>query len=273
MVLVTLGFLHFTLIDLLDILLVAGIIYLAFHFIKGSTAANIFIAIIIVLLTQFIASAIGLKMISSVLGTVIDVGAIALIVIFQPEVRRFLSSLGRRAGDSLERHSFLQDLIPNRGNESVDSRDISEIAQACMEMSEQKTGALIIIRRKDAIEDIIATGDIVDAKISSRLIMNIFFKNSPLHDGAMIISDNRILAARCTLPISERTDLPPRFGMRHKAAVGISEQSDVDVVVVSEQTGGVSFVRGGNIQRIDSINTLKLLLGGKEKEKEKEKTE
>ena len=145
----------------------------------------------------------------------------------------------------------------------MDTRAIDEIAQACKEMADQKTGALIVIRGNDSLDEIIATGDTIDAKIGCRILLNIFFKNSPLHDGAVVIGDNRIVAARCTLPISERTDLPPKFGMRHKAAIGISEQCDASVLVVSEQRGQVSFVRGGKIEVIDSLNQLKLLLGQK----------
>ena len=260
MILGMLSFLHFTLVDLLDILMVALVIYFIFRWIRGSSAINIFIAIIIVLVVQIIANALGLKMISSLLGTLIDVGAVAIIVIFQPEIRRFLNTMGRQAGSSLEKRPKLRKLLTGRSLSSVDSRSLAEIAQACKEMSEQKTGALILIRRKDSLEDIIATGDTLDAQISSRLIMNIFFKNSPLHDGAMIIGDNRIIAARCTLPITDRSDLPAHYGMRHKAALGVSEQCDADVVVVSEETGAISFVHRGVIQTTDSIN-LKLLLG------------
>lgn len=256
-----LEFLNITWIDFLDILMVAALIFLAFRWIKGSTAVNIFIAIILVLLVYIIASAVGMKMISSVLGTLINVGAIALIVIFQPEIRRFLNSLGRRAGGTIE-GSLLGKLFPGQIVQPVKAKSVTEIAEACREMSEQKTGALIIIRKKDTLQEIIDTGDTIDARISRRLIMNIFYKNSPLHDGAMVIGDDRIMAARCTLPITDRSDLPARFGMRHKAAVGISEQSDADVVVVSEQTGGISFVRAGKVQAIDSINNLKLLLAG-----------
>ncbi len=258
-----LGFLNFTLTDLLDIVMVAAIIYLAFRWIKGSNAINIFIAIIIVLLVQIVSSALGMKMLSSILGTLIDVGAVAIIVIFQPEIRRFLSTIGRRAGNSIEKRPMLRKLLVKTEVEAVDAKSITAIAQACQEMSEQKTGALIIIRQKDLLQSIIDTGDIIDAEISSRLIMNIFFKNSPLHDGAMIIGSNRIIAARCTLPITERTNLPARLGMRHKAAVGISEQCDAMVIVVSEQTGRISFVRGGEIETIDSISRLKLLLSEK----------
>ena len=258
-----LRFLNFTFIDLLDILMVAVIIFIAFRWIKGSTAVNIFIAIILLLLMQIISSAIGMKMMSSILGTVIDVGAVALIVIFQPEIRRFLNTLGRRAGTTLERRPALQKFFFRNTPEAVDTRAIDEIAQACKEMADQKTGALIVIRGNDSLDEIIATGDTIDAKIGCRILLNIFFKNSPLHDGAVVIGDNRIVAARCTLPISERTDLPPKFGMRHKAAIGISEQCDASVLVVSEQRGQVSFVRGGKIEVIDSLNQLKLLLGQK----------
>ena len=143
----------------------------------------------------------------------------------------------------------------------------NEIAEACRNMSESKTGALIVMPRKDSLNHIIETGDTMDAKVSRRLIMNIFFKNSPLHDGAMIIEGDRITAARCTLPITQRTDIPPSLGMRHKAAIGISEETDADVVVVSEETGGVSFVRGGKLTSIGNINELKLILGSKEEAK------
>jgi uncharacterized protein (TIGR00159 family) len=256
-----LEFLHFSWIDILDILMVAAIIFLIFRSIRGTTAINIFIAIIIVLLVRVVAEAIGMKMMSSLLDTLIDMGAVALIVIFQPEVRRFLNSMGRKAETTLEKQNFLQWLFPSWRNREVDSHAIREITEACGEMSAQREGALILILHKNTLEDIIATGDTVDAEISRRLIMNIFFKNSPLHDGAMIIANNRIVAARCTLPITNRTDLPARYGMRHKAALGISEQCDADVIVVSEETGGISLVRGGHLTPIETINTLNLLLG------------
>ena len=256
------SFLHLSLIDLLDILMVAAVIYFIFRWIRSSSALNIFIAIIIVLIVRIVAVAIGMKMMSALLGTIIDVGAIALIIIFQPEIRRFLNNVGRGAGSTLEKQSFIQKLLSRGNGDVLAARANDEIAEACKEMSEQKTGALIVFRRNNSLEDIIATGDVIDADISKRLIMNIFFKNSPLHDGAMVIGGNRIVAARCTLPITDRSDLPARYGMRHKAAVGISEQSDADVIVVSEETGGISFVRAGVVTRIDSVTTLKLKLGG-----------
>lgn len=263
MVLDILGFLHFSFIDLADIVLVAAIIFVVFRWIRGSSSMNIFIAILLLLLVRIVASALGMKMISTLLGTIIDVGAIALIVIFQPEIRKFLMTVGRSAGNTLERRKWIEKILPRRSAESVSGSSVSEIANACKDMAASKTGALIVVRRKNPLQDIIDTGDVIDAKISTRIILNIFFKNAPLHDGAAIIDGDRIVAARCTLPISDRTDLPARFGMRHKAAIGISEQTDADVIVVSEQTGDISFVRAGLITPVESINKLKLLLGGK----------
>lgn len=137
---------------------------------------------------------------------------------------------------------------------------VNEVTEACRRMSESKTGALIVIPHSTPLDDIIETGDRIDAAIHRRLIMNLFFKNSPLHDGAVIISSNHIVAARCTLPITEKTNIPPQYGMRHKAAIGISEETDAEVIVVSEETGGISFVKGGTVTPIGNINELKLML-------------
>lgn len=263
MVLSFLGFLNLSLIDILDIILVALIIYVLFKWIKGSSAMNIFLAIILLLVARIVALAFNMKMISSILGTVIDVGAVGVIVIFQPEIRRFLNNIGSSAGNKLGKRAFLQKFLKNNVN-AVSDGSTSEIADACMEMGAQKTGALIVLRRNNSLEDIISTGDTIDARICSRLIMNLFFKNSPLHDGAMIIGGDRIIAARCTLPITDRLDIPASFGMRHKAALGLSEQNDADVIVVSEETGRVSFVHSGKVTEIKSANALKLLImGGK----------
>ena len=140
------------------------------------------------------------------------------------------------------------------------ARELEELTAACRKMSETKTGALIVLRHGSALGDILETGDEIDARISRRLIENIFFKNSPLHDGAMILSENRILAARCTLPITQRQDIPPHYGMRHRAAIGMSEVSDASIIVVSEETGGISFVSGGQIKTVESITELRLAI-------------
>ena len=257
------GFLNFSFVDALDILMVAVLIYLVFRWIRGSAAMNIFIAIILLFVLRVIVAALNMKLMSAFLGTFIDVGVLALIVIFQPEVRHFLMKFGSRYRNASKGREFLNKLVgiqeKKMGNETV-----NEIAEACRTMSDNKTGALIVLPRKDSIDYIIETGDEVDAKVGRRLIMNIFFKNSPLHDGAMIISGDRIVAARCTLPITSRTDIPANYGMRHKAAIGMSEETDSDVIVVSEQTGKISFVRAGKLTHIGNINELKLILGAGE---------
>lgn len=259
--LINIGFLRITFVDVLDILMVAALIYLVFKWIRGSAAVNIFIAIVSLLLLRFLVNALNMKMMSSILGTVINVGTIALVIIFQPEIRRFLFNIGSQAFKG--RNSIISKFI-NKEQKLLSPESIDELVQACFEMGEQKVGALIVIPHKASLEDIISTGDIVDAQISKPLIENIFFKNSPLHDGAVILGENRITAARCTLPITDRTDIPARFGMRHKAAIGVSERYDVSVIVVSEQTGGVSYVYEGRLTPVKNMNKLKLLINDEE---------
>lgn len=257
------GFLNISFADILDIVAVAIFIYLAFRWIRGSAAMNIFVAVILLFVLRVVVAAFNMKLMNALLGTFIDVGVIALIVIFQPEVRHFLMKLGSRYGMAGKGRDFFNKLMGVR-EQKMTGGTVNEIAEACRAMSVSKTGALIVFPRKDLLDYIVETGDTVDAKVTRRLIMNIFFKNSPLHDGAMIIAEDRIVAARCTLPITGRSDIPARYGMRHKAAIGISEETDADVVVVSEETGEISFVRGGNIKGINNINELKLLLGAGE---------
>lgn len=248
-----------TLADVLDIILVAVIIYLVFRWIRGSSAMSIFIAIFSLYVIRVIVSALNMKMMNALMETVLDVGVLALIVIFQPEIRRFLISLGNRYRSASKRDSVFARLF-GRAADHMDSATVTEIVEACRRMSESKTGALIVFPGRNSLEDIVATGDRIDGQVSRRLILNLFFKNSPLHDGAVIIDGNRIIAARCTLPITEKTDLPASYGMRHKAAVGISESSDAAVVVVSEETGTVSYVSGGAVTTINNLNELKLIL-------------
>lgn len=254
------GFLNFSFVDVIDIFLVALLIYLVFIWIRGSAAMNIFVAIILLLFLRVIAAAFNMKLTSAVLGAFLDIGVLALIIIFQPEIRHFLMKFGSRYGFRGKGKDLINKLLGLK-EQHIGNEAINELAEACRAMSQTKTGALVVLQRKESLDFIIETGDQVDALVRRRLIMNIFFKNSPLHDGAMVISGDRIVAARCTLPITGRTDIPPTYGMRHKAAIGISEESDVDVVVVSEETGQVSFVRGGTLTPVDNINTLKLLLG------------
>lgn len=256
-----------TIADLLDIFLMALVIYVIFRWIRGSSAMSIFLVVVSLYVVRVVASALGMKMITTMMETVLDVGLLALVVLFQPEIRRFLITLGNR----YKGNRFIAGLLSRGSGKKLSSETVNEVSEAIRSMSESRTGALIVIPNEIPLYDIMATGDKVDARVSRRLIMNIFFKNSPLHDGAMIIGNDRIIAARCTLPISERPGLPARYGMRHKAAVGISERSDADVIVVSEQTGGISFVSAGEVTPVDSSSTLKLLIRGKQKEEEESK--
>ncbi len=249
------GFLNMTVADVLDILLVAIIIYLVFRWIKGSSAMSLFLAVLSLLLLKVVVTALKMKMMMTLMDTLLDVGVIALIVIFQPEIRRFLVSLGNRYREVKWFNKFMGRVFDRDISRS--SEMVEELSEAVRMMSEEKTGALIVLPHTNRLDDIVETGDKIDARVSRRLIMNIFFKNSPLHDGAMIISDGRIVAARCTLPMTQKANIPASFGMRHKAAIGVSEQTDAEVILVSEQTGHICYVKAGEFTIISNINELK----------------
>jgi len=262
MILAIFGFLQLSFADVLDILLLALLIYIVFRWIRGTSAMSIFVAIISLYVIRVVVSAFNMRLMTNIMETVLDVGIIALIVIFQPEIRKFLMQLGSRYMNSAKGRAILDKILgKNRKSTNISgSEAVNNVTEACRRMSEEKTGALIVIAHKASLEEIISTGDRIDASIHRRLIMNLFFKNSPLHDGALVISDNRIVAARCTLPITEQTNIPASFGMRHKAAIGITEETDADAIVVSEETGKISFVKAGKVTPIKNINELKLLL-------------
>ena len=261
MILAIFGFLQLSIADILDILLLGLIIFFLFRWIRGSSAMSIFVAIVSLYMIRVLVSACNMRLMTAIMDMVLDVGVLALIVIFQPEIRKFLIKLGNRYMNSTQGRAIINKILGKSTQTTLGNAEaVNDITEACRRMSEDKTGALIVIAHKSPLDDIIGTGDRIDAGIHRRLIMNLFFKNSPLHDGAMVISGNRIVAARCTLPITERTDIPANYGMRHKAAIGITEVSDAGVIVVSEETGHISFVMGGQVTSIQNINELKLLL-------------
>ena len=270
MPLALLGFLNISLTDILDILMVAAIIFILFRWLRGSSAMNIFLAIIFLYLVKVIVSALNMTLMSGIMSTVIDVGVIALIIIFQPEIRYFLMKLGSRYGLGGSGWKLFDRFLGHQadalGNEATE-----ELLEAVREMSERKTGALIVIARQDPLNRIIETGDTLDARISARLLLNLFFKNSPLHDGAVIIHRNRIVAARCTLPLTGQSGIPAEYGMRHKAAIGITESSDAHVVVVSEETGQVSFASDGQICTVKDMAQLRNLLSDDTRSEEENK--
>ena len=235
------GFIPFTFIDLLDILLVAGFLFIVYRAVRGTNAPYIMVGIVMVYLGWVIVKALNMELLSTILGQIISVGVIALLVIFQPELRRFLFKLGRRQKelDFLTRFFSL--------NRKHSSTSTSPIVSACIDMSENKVGALIVFRRKDDLQFIIEGGIPLDANITMSLIKNIFFKNAPLHDGAVVIDNNRIVAAKCILPVTQ-SNVPKSYGTRHRAAIGVSEMTDAVVLVVSEETGAISIIKGGRIK-------------------------
>ncbi len=255
-------FLNISLVDILDVLLVALLIYGVYRLIRGTQAMNIFLAIILLYVARAVFDALNMSLTTHIMDAVLGVGLIALIVIFQPEIRRFLIRIGsevfsaRKKGGGRLRKFFGRRTITARIGQTA----LEEITSACWRMSESKTGALIVFQHISTLDDIIETGDRLDADINRRLIENIFFKNSPLHDGAVIMNTDAIVAARCTLPISENPEINPRYGMRHRAAAGITELTDAEAVVVSEETGEISYVKEGEIKQLGSITELRIAL-------------
>jgi diadenylate cyclase len=249
------NFLSFDIIDLFDILLVAILLYQLYHVVQGTVAMNIFLGIISIYFIWKIVEVLKLAVLSEILGKFIDVGIIALLIVFQPELRRFLLLIG--TPEILERFSFGRRLMSFKTKRRIYSADLQAIVKACKEMSDTKTGALIIITTTSDLNFYVKTGELMDAKVSANILESIFYKNSPLHDGAAIITNGKIRAARCVLPITERDDFPSHLGMRHRAAAGITEISDALGIIVSEQTGEISFAKSGHIENGLTTDVLK----------------
>lgn len=248
--------LNFGIKDIIDILLVAMLLYYVWRLMKESSSANIFTGIIIFVVTWIVVSRIfEMRLLGSIMNNLINIGAVALVVLFQDELRQFFSTIGSKRSARL-----LKRLFAPKTETTTHRPDIMPIVLACMSMGKQKVGALIVIERSVGLSDIIKTGDIINANINQRLIENIFFKNSPLHDGAMIISHGRIAAAGCILPVSHDSDIPKALGLRHRSALGISQKSDCLAIIVSEETGGISIARGGQLQLRLTAENLESLL-------------
>jgi len=231
-------------LDIIDILLVALMLYELYNLVKGTAAINILIGIIAIFLIWRLVKVLEMELLSEILGAFISVGFIALIVVFQPEIRKFLLLLGNPSFIRKKNRRFLFWRINYSNDENL---KIDPIVQACFRMANSKTGALIVIGKINELEEYVATGELIDARISEQLIENIFFKNSPLHDGAMIILNDKITAASCILPVSKNENLPVEVGLRHRSGVGITEKSDAIAIVVSEQTGKISWCKNGEL--------------------------
>ncbi len=234
-------FIPFTFIDLIDILLVALFMFGIYRMTRGTNAPYIFTGIIVIYFVWVVVRALNMELLSTILGQLVSVGVIALIILFQPELRNFLQMIGRRRGG----FRFINNIFNSRGGQQI---NLQPIVTACSEMSATKTGALIVLTQRSELDDIIENGIKLDARLSVALLENIFFKNAPLHDGAAIVMNNSVVAAKCILPVTQ-SPVPKSYGTRHRAAIGITETSDAIVVVVSEETGGISVAFGGKIER------------------------
>jgi len=246
-------FIQFRFLDLIDILLVTIIFYEIYRLVKGTVAFNIFMGIFIIFVVWLVVKALKMELLGSILGQLFGVGVIAIIIVFQQEVRRFLLMLGSRYRAN-PKFSF-ENLFSSQFKFATES-SLHAIVDACRQMSLSRTGALIVLARESELGEYVQSGEIIDADISTELIKNIFFKNAPLHDGAVIIRLNRIKAARCILPVSQNLEISPVLGLRHRAAIGITEQTDAYVIVVSEETGRISTANNGILKEEVSADEL-----------------
>lgn len=235
------GFLEVSWVDLVDIGLVSVLLFQVYKLIRGSIAVNIFLGILALYLVYLIVHAAQMELLSSILGQFMGVGVLAMIILFQPEIRKFLLVIGR--GTEFKDNFFKT--ISNWKNQYHDDFDIHEVIEATKTLKATKTGAILVFSRDTELKFYAETGDALDAAVNKRLLLSIFNKNSPLHDGAVIIHKGRIRAARCVLPVSENDHLPPNFGLRHRASVGMSESTDTLVMAISEETGRLILARNG----------------------------
>jgi len=227
--------------------------YYMYKLVKGTVAINIFIGIVMVYLIWKLTQALQMQLLSNILGGFISVGMFALIVVFQQEIRKFLLMIG--STNIGNRKKFFKQLKFLK-SEAVSETKISDIIAACTNMGSTKTGALIVLERNNNLDFLVMTGDQMNIKVTQPIIESIFFKNSPLHDGAVIIADNTIKATRVILPLSNENKIPQRFGLRHRAAIGITEKTDAFALVVSEETGQISYVRNGEFVMFKNASEL-----------------
>ncbi|MBQ2950484.1 MAG: diadenylate cyclase CdaA [Prevotella sp.] len=251
-------FFEFGIKDIVDILLVALMLYYFYRLMKESRSLNIFIGIMMFVMVWLLVSQVfEMRLLGSIMDKLVSVGVIGLIVLFQEEIRKFFNELGTRQRMRVFLKFFSSDKKKDDGS---NKETIVPLVLACLNMSNRQEGALIVIERHMSLNEIVSTGDIIDANINQLLIENIFFKNSPLHDGAMVISNRRIKAAGCILPVSHNKDIPKELGLRHRAALGMTQNSDAIVIIVSEETGAISMAIRGNFHLKLSAEQLESIL-------------
>lgn len=235
---------HFGIKDLIDIFLVAILLYYLFKMVKVSGMRPLFVGVVIFMVFWVLVTKVfGMMLLGSILDKFVNIGLILLVILFQDEIRRFLMSLGSKKG-----WKYVAKMLVPKGEQHKDVSHITAIALACMNMAKTKTGALIVIQNDLQLSLYEQTGELINADVSSRLIENVFFKNSPLHDGAMIVVGDKIRAAGCILPISQNPNIPKSLGLRHRAGLGIAQETDAMVIVVSEETGNISFAQEGRLK-------------------------
>lgn len=249
-------FLDFSLLDVLDIVLVALLLYYAYRLVRGTAAINIFVGIVILYLIWKITDALNMELLSNILGGFMSVGVFALIVVFQQEIRKLLLMLGSSNLANRKVIGRYLNVFTNSSNQQESELNLDELMQSLSVLKKQKTGALLVLERNKSLSFLKQSGVAVNMELSVPVIESIFHKNAPLHDGAAIIENNFITATRVVLPVTEKTTIPKRFGLRHRAAVGVSEKTDAIVLVVSEERGAISYYKNG--ERI-SFNSLKEL--------------
>ncbi len=248
---------HFRWVDALDIFVVGYLLYEFYMLIRGTTAVYVGVGIVLVYVLWKLVDLSGMHLLSEIFGAFISVGVLALVIVFQQEIRKFLTMLGSQNILTGRSRRFLFWKVNDTSRNAL---DIEEVVEACFEMSQTKTGALIVLSLKNELKEIAATGAVFQAQVQRELIKSIFYKNSPLHDGALIIRRNQIIAARCILPVSTRIDIPEDLGLRHRSAIGITEASDAIAIIVSEQTGHITYVEHGIMQRNIGKTELETLL-------------
>lgn len=253
-----LDFTKFRIIDAIDIVLVAALLYYLYRLVKGTVAINIFVGIVIIYAIWRLTVLLEMELLSMILGGFLGVGMFALIVVFQQEIRKFLLMLGSTNFGTRKR--VMKGLKFFTGTDSASSTNVDAIIEACATMSKSYTGALIVLKRNNSLEFVKNTGDQMGVAVNKPIIESIFFKNSPLHDGAMIIEDNMITATRVILPVSDNRQIPLRFGLRHRAAVGITEKSDAVCITVSEENGQLSYLKDGDFVLYETLEELKELI-------------
>jgi diadenylate cyclase len=250
---------NFTIFDVLDIVIVAIIIYQLYNLIRGTIAANIFIGLAVICVMYFVVHALQMRLLTKILENFMNVGIIALIVVFQQEIRRFLLLVGKNA--SLQRNkAWWRYFFGKNEDEKNNLARIKPILDACKSLKQTHTGALIVFAKYYDEQFYQNSCEVVDAKISKRLLESIFQKTSPLHDGAVVIAENKIKAASCILPLTDNTDLPPQFGLRHRAGIGVSEANDATAIIISEETGELSYAKHGRVKMNIGFAELEKLL-------------